>query len=63
MNGQMKTFFVEYVAEHKNHHFIRGEKYEAFFPSDNRSGNVYGVTDRFGEVYGYPASWFEKIES
>ena len=62
MNGEMKTFFVEYVAEQKNHHFMRGEQYEAFLPLDNKSGDFFGVIDRFGEIYGYPANWFKRIE-
>ena len=62
MTGIDNTFKVKFVAEDKTKEFKKGDILNAFLPPDDSSGKWYGITNRWGENYGYPASWFEIVE-
>lgn len=60
-NGQIETFTVEYIREERSLYFVKGERYKAFLPLDNKTGNILGVVDRFGETRGFPGAWFKRV--
>lgn len=61
MSGNMK---IRFIAPDKTKEFKPGEILEARYPIGNGKEikTMYGITNRFGEHYAYPASWFELVE-
>lgn len=61
----MKKIKVKYISDKKSIFFQKGKVYEAHFPKDNQSGNVFAFyledMDEPGE-YALPANRFEVIE-
>ena len=60
---KIKKFKVKMIADNYND-LVKGEIYEAYIPKEPTLLGVpfYGVFNKFGEDYAYPASMFEVVE-
>ena len=52
---------IRFIAPEKTREFKEGQILDARYPADNNH-KIVVIKNRWGEHYGYPASWFEIIE-
>ena len=62
-NGQMKTFFVEFIGDYETIDLVKGKVYSACLIRSKTREPLYGILEDDGsDGYAYPAKWFKKVE-
>ena len=56
-----ETMKVKFIKPEKTREFENGQIIKARYPADMNK-NIIVITNKWGEHYGYPATWFEVIE-